>query len=432
VPLSDLSAWRAKGAFVATLTVDRNATAIDGVVFGSITAAVEQARRDRLDATPGRGTCRITIDVAAGRYLGSTTEPVVGNVTERWPITLDVPDITVRGAYRIDLDAGGRPTGPAPEAAAGSVLDATPALRIVGASTQTGLPEEFFLVDATDSSGGHGAVIEGFVMRSGHAAGDITVGGKGVLAMRARNVVVRGNSFEGNFSERVDLRAGSGTVERNFSSGPGDTCDICIAGPGQFTVRANTLVQGGIPGVLIVPTTVLPVPASVTQFVLPPAAVVTVEVENNAVSGHQRVPVGTAFRVATVGINAPNVLGTSIISFTRNRATGNRFGLIVEAGFPVAGSALRGDVVVTTAGNEFTANCQNDLLVTLTRHTTGLGLANAPYLRNSTFALNLGSDLSWTSAWYAHLAGQGNTLSVNGTPVAPDRRNAYDAQRVCS
>jgi hypothetical protein len=291
--------------------------------------------------------------------------------------------------------------------------------------------EPLVIVNSEQGVGGHNVTIEGFIMRSGHDATSTTGGGKGVLALRATQLVLRGLSFEGNFTERVDLRAGSALVERNFSTGPGETCDICVAGPGQFVVRSNTLDQGGIPGVLVVPATQLPVPNGVSQYELPAEATVDVEIVSNEIRHHQRTPVGTAIRVATVGINAPNVVGTTVASVRDNWVHDNRFGFIIEAGFPVAGSALRGDAIITTRGNRFSASCQRDLLVSLSRHTTGLGLANAPYLRNSRYLLDLGVDVPWGAAWFANPDGLGNSLVVNGATIPNGRLTAYDASRTC-
>ncbi|MBL8960612.1 MAG: hypothetical protein JNJ98_12225, partial [Gemmatimonadetes bacterium] len=302
-----------------------------------------------------------------------------------------------------------------------------------GTTNATRYSQPLIVVDADGDRLGHDAHIEGFVFRSGHADGVTTTGGVGVLSLRATGLEVIGNSFEGNFTERVDVRSGGALVERNYSSGPGGTCDICINGPGtSFVVRSNTLVEGGIPGVLVLPALVLPLPPGLTQVVPPPVSSTSVLIDNNDASGHQSIPVGTAYRIGALGNGAPGTQGNLSVTLTRNRASNNRFGLIVEAGFPVAGAALRGDISVTTSANTFTASCQADLLVSLSRHTTGLGLGTLPYLRNSTYSLALGPDLPFTSAWYAHPAGLGNTLRVNGVDIPPGARAPYDATKVCS
>lgn len=431
VPISALAGVQKSRGYATEITVDPSARPVDGVRYRRITDALAAVRQVRQSLSAGGGgACRITITVLPGTFVG-TTASTSDSTLERLPLMLDVPNVTLQGSYAMALDSAGRPVGAAP-AGAGTTLTANPPLTVVGGTTQTGVSEPLIIVNAEGGAGGNGVIIRGFVFRSGHSASDATVAGKGILAMRAVGLEVRDNSFEGNFTERVDLREGSAIVERNFSTRPGGTCDICLAGPGQFLVRANKLEQGGIPGVLVVPATLLPVPAGIAQTLLPEAATVNAEIVNNEISRHQRTPVGTAVRVAAVGINAPNVAGTTVMTVRDNYIHDNRFGMIVEAGFPVAGSRLRGDVIFASSGNRVTASCQASLLVSFSRHTTGLGLANAPYLRDSRFSLTLGGDVPWSEAWYASVDGMGNTLEVNGTPVTAGRKAQYVASRVCT
>lgn len=425
--LSELSA---RGGHVARLIVDRETPRINGVVFRRITDAIAEARRIRQSATVIGEGCRITIQVSPGTYVGTTGTPTDSTV-EQLPLVMNMSRVSLIGAYEIPA-SGGRAMGPSTSARV-SVLTASPALAIAGGTTNaTRYSEPILIVDADGSSGGNGVRIEGFVFRSGHTASTPT-GGVGVLSLRATGLEVVGNSFEGNFTERVDVRSGGALIERNFSNGPGGTCDICINGPGtEFVVRGNTAVDGGIPGVLVMPAIILPLPPGFVQVAPPAISNTTVLIDNNDVSGHQSVPVGTGFRVTAMGNGAPDTQGNMQITFTRNRASNNRFGLIVEAGFPVTGGALRGNISLTTSGNTFLNSCQTDLLVSLSRHTTGLGLATLPYLRNSTYTLALGADLPFTAAWYAHPTGLGNTLVVGGAEVSPGTRIAYDATKVCN
>lgn len=427
-----LGALTARGGHVARLLVDREIPRVPGVVFRRITDALAEARRIRQRSTVQGSGCPVTIIVSAGTYVGTTGTPADSTI-EQLPLVIDMPRVRLLGLYEMPLTAAERATGPANTARA-SILVASPPLATGGGTTNaTRYSEPMIVVTAEGSEGGHGAHIEGFVFRSGHASGISTTGGVGVLSLRATGLEVVGNSFEGNFTERVDVRSGGALVERNYSSGPGGTCDICINGPGTtFVVRGNTLLDGGIPGVLVLPALVLPLPAGFTQVVTPAVSTTVVTIDNNDVSGHQAVPVGTAYRVAAMGNGAPNTQGDVRVTLTRNRAANNRFGLIVEAGFPVAGGVLRGDITLTTSDNTFINSCQADLLVSLSRHTAGLGLATLPYLRNATFTLNLGTDLSFASAWYAHPAGLGNTLRVGGVDVAPATRAPYDANKACT
>ena len=350
---------------------------------------------------------------------------------ERLPFVIDVPAVTVRGAFRMQVDGEGRATGVGSGDAA-TIIVPTPALLPPNAPAAS---EPIFIVNGhPGGSRGDGTVIEGFVFRSGRDSTATVVGGQGVFAMRVGDLVVRANRFDGGFSEEVDLRASSGTVERNYLVGRATTCDVCLSGPGAFIVRDNRLVgPGGVPGILSTPANILAVPAIVEQFVLPPTSLVTGVVVNNDVRGHLSKPVGAGIRVAAVGIGAPDVAGTSRFTITQNTLTGNTFGIILEGGFPVAGTGLRGDIEALVSGNTITQSCQNDVLVTLSRHATGLGQPNPypSYLRNSLYTLTLGTDISWSSVWVAHPAGFGNVLTVNGQVVDNITRTSYDAARVC-
>ncbi|MEP6762995.1 MAG: Ig-like domain-containing protein [Gemmatimonadaceae bacterium] len=434
VELPDLAAHRAHGDYVAVLTVDRTSAEIgDSIHFRTITDALASARAVRVKRSETESAvCRITINVAAGTQSGSTaasTDPTF----ERFPIVIDVPKISVVGAFRMEVDAQARATGVSTNGAA-TIIVPTPALIIPGTTSQTAVSEEIFVVNShVNGSKGDDAIIEGFIMCSGHAVGDTVRGGQGVLALRAQNLTIRGNKFEGNFTERIDLRASSGTVERNHSSGLGVTCDICLAGPGSFVVRDNRIMEGGgVPGVLMVPATLLPVPTIIEQFTLPDQASIIATITNNEVRGHQSVPVGVGIRVGAMGVFAPNVVGSSTATISGNSLVNNRFGIILEAAFPVIGGSLRGDLDITTSGNTFSGSCENNFYVAFARHATGLGLNTQAYLKNSTYKLTLGTDVPFASAWYANPAGNGNTLIVNGATIANGTKHSYDTARLCS
>jgi hypothetical protein len=126
------------------------------------------------------------------------------------------------------------------------------------------------------------------------------------------------------------------------------------------------------------------------------------------------------------------VAGLARVEARDNLLVSNTFAMIVEAAFPVRNTLLKGDIELTLHGNTFLSSCQNHLLVSLSRHTTGLGLTNFPYLQNSNFTLNLGGDIAWENVWYSHPSGFGNTLTVDGAVIPNGSRNAYDAARTCT
>jgi hypothetical protein len=425
LPTASRAGHESHGDYVAHLSVDAAGAEGDGIHFRRIGDAVAAARATRVaQGEQRRGACRITIDVAAGLYRGGIAP--AGPGLEQFPIVIDVPDVTLHGAFDMVLDGDGRATGASATGAA-STLAAVPPLLTIGQYS-----EPIVFVDG-DPNGfrGDGVVIEGFWFQAGHGGTEV-VGGAAIISLRVTDLVIRLNRFDGGFSESIDLRASDGRVERNHRSGGGGTCDICLAGPGVYHAEGNRTLAGGIPGILIVPATLIPVPPGIVQYQLPAAATVTATVVNNEVRDHLKKPVGAGIRVAAIGVNAPNVAGTSRVAAHDNVLINNNFAMIVEGGFPVVNTLRRGDVDLALGGNTFLNSCQNDFLVSLSRHTTGLGITNAPYLLNSSYSLTLAGDIAWEDVWYAHPAGFGNALTVDGVPIAHGNNTAFDPALTCS
>ena len=128
-------------------------------------------------------------------------------------------------------------------------------------------------------------------------------------------------------------------------------------------------------------------------------------------------------------MGAPDVRGSILAIVQDNILLRNRFGVMVHGAFPVADTELRGDVNLTLGDNIFEGSCQADLLVAFSRHQTGLGIdaKPRPFLLNSTFTLTLNGNLDWDDAWFAHPAGFGNALVVDGQTIPNGSRNFYDA-----
>ncbi|MEP6508807.1 MAG: hypothetical protein ABJC63_11325 [Gemmatimonadales bacterium] len=432
--VSQLAEHKSHGDYLARLEVTPSSTPGDSVHFIRITDALAAARAGRIArGETDKAACRITIAAPAGTFKGSTA-PSADPTFERFPLVIDVPDITLQGALKMQVDAAGRATGVS-EGGAVTTLAPSPALNVTNGGTQTGVSEPLVIVTGKPSGPkGNGAVIEGFVLQSGRGPDVTPVGGQGIFGLRAIDLVIRGNRFEGGFTETMDLRASSALVERNHLSGLGGSCDICLAGPGDYVARGNRILgPGGIPGITVTPPVVFPVPETVEQYTLPTTALTTAALLNNEVVGHVQKPVGVGLRVEGIGNGAPDVAGPTEVTMTGNNLVGNTWGIIVHAAFPVAGTKLRGDISLTTSGNTISKSCQNDLLVTLARHVTSLGISQLtrPYSVNSTYKLNLGPDVQWDKAWYAHPAGYGNTLLLNGEPLANGAFNAYNATKVC-
>ena len=421
IDLPALAGHRAHGDYVSTLYVSHQAEpSDDGVHFTTISAALASAAASR--AAAGElvaGACRITILVSPGTYQG--TVGTASGTLEHFPLIVDVPDVTLRGALVMALDADGRATG---ESTTGeeTVLAPVEPLPFVDL-----LSTPIIVANGhPGGSAGNGLVVEGFVFQSGHPPLVAPGGGQAVLTLRATSVTIRGNRVEGGFTESFDLRAGSGAVIENHLSGTAGTCDVCLAGPGTYGVRGNRLLAGGIPGIGATPLVNLAVPPGVEPYVLPATAEVWVDIRNNEVRDHQRTPVGVGIRMDAVGVGAPNVHGSVHAVVQDNLVVNNRFGMIVHAAFPVANTLRRGDVELTLGGNVFQGTCEANLYVAFSRHTFGLGLpTNSVRLQNSTFRLTLNGDVSWNDAWFYHPAGFENTLVVDDTEIANGARHFY-------
>lgn len=418
------------GDHIAQFVVDKSSDDIgDGIHFGRIGDAIAAARAVRVARDEQEtAACRITIVVTAGVYRGSisqSTDPTF----ERFPLVIDVPDVTLQGAMEMQIDASGRATGVSVNDGV-TTLVASPALVSV-----LNFSESLLAVNGhPDGFKGNGAIVEGFAFQSGHAGVDALIGGLGVLSLRVRDLVVSGNRFEAGFSESVDLRASSGRVDRNHLGGGGGTCDICLAGPGDYEAEGNRLLAGGIPGILVAPAVGLRVPEGrdIEAYVLPTSATVNARLVNNEVRDHLRLPVGVGIRVAAIGVGAPDVAGTAHVGAYDNVLVNNRFAMMVEAAFPMPNTLRKGDIDLTLHGNVLSASCQNNFLVSFSRHRTALGLNNDPYLLNSSYTLSLGGDIAWDDVWYSHPAGFGNTLTVDGVVIPNGSRVAYDGARTCS
>ena len=417
-----LAAHLEHGDYVTRILVSRDRTTPDDEVhFRRITSALASVRNGRL----ARGeltsaACPISIEVAAGIYRGTVASPAPPDL-EQFPIVVDVPDIALRGAMMMERDAAGRATGNAVEGIETVLTPESPLPVVAAVSTPIILANGH-----PGGSAGNGLRVEGFVFQSGHDPA-VSGGGQGVFSMRVSGLTVVGNRFERGFTESVDLRASSGSVLVNHLSGGAGTCDMCLAGPGVYRAAGNRLLAGGIPGITTSAVVGLPVRPEVEPYVLPASAETWSVVENNEVRDHQRVPVGVGIRVEAVGTGAPGVRNTVRSVIRNNLLVNNRFGLMVHAGFPVAGTELKGDAEVTLEGNLIQGSCQAKLLVALARHQRVLGLNNNfPYLLNSTFTLSLGN-LPWSEVWFGHPAGFGNTLVIDGVPMDHGSRQFYSA-----
>jgi hypothetical protein len=166
------------------------------------------------------------------------------------------------------------------------------------------------------------------------------------------------------------------------------------------------------------------VPAGVEPFVLPPFAATSADIGNNEVRDHRSRTVSGAIRL--IGAGPGDVRGSIHVTVHDNLLVNNMFGVILDAGFPVAGTRLKGDIDLTVGHNDIRRSCQTDLFMTFSRHASGLGLEEDAYLLNSTYRLTLDGNVPFSDAWFDNPPGLGNTLIVNGSVIGHRTRQFFD------
>jgi hypothetical protein len=402
-----------QGDYLTSLAVSHTSgTPEDATHFHRIGDALAAARAGRLARGELRSAaCRITITVGPGVFHG-TGVPNGNRSLELYPLMVDVPDITLRGALAMQVDAGGRATG-RNLAPLGTTLALQP--------EADGFAAPLIVANAhPGGAAGHGLTVEGFAFESGNG------GGFAVLSVRVRGLVIQGDRFEAGFGVTLDLRATHARIVRNVMSGT-IGCDMCLAGPGVYQVTGNRLVGGLVAheGIIVAPVADLGVPPGVEPFVLPPFAAVSADIGNNEVRDYRLRTVSGAIRLFAGG--PAQVSGLTSVTVHDNLLVHNMFGLILDAGFPVAGAKLKGDIDLTLHNNDIRRSCQTDLFMTFSRHSTGLGQGDDAYLLNSTYRLTLNGDLPFRDAWFDNPPGLGNELVVDGVVIGHRTRRSFDA-----
>lgn len=419
------------GDYVTSLYVDKQGTSGDGVHFKRITRAVRAADSTRRANKEKRAAaCRITIMVAAGTYHGSYY--TTNDTLETLPVFIGVPDITLRGALPMPLDAESRALG---SSAVGASIIAPD--RPMIPNLQFGPTAEALVVVADDVTGyhGNGAIVENFRFRSGHNPAGSTAGGIGIGVLRVQDVIVRGNHFEPAVYTAIDSRASTATLASNYGRRLGSGCNLCIGGPGNYKITGNRMIEGGFVGLFLAPVAVRPnhpMGMNLDAIVVPaysaPLVVANVAtISNNDISNHRGNAQGSGagIRLLSWVFDAPASSQSSVIRLEGNTLRHNVVGLIVDANTtPVTSPPLvPGNIDVRLAGNTIGPSCKNSLLVSFTRFSRTLGASSTQaYLSNSTYRLSLGGDTSWSDAWYDNSMGSGNTLLVDGATISPAKR----------
>lgn len=411
LPASALRGHIGHGDYTVDWEVDKTADFTDESHFLRITdalAAADSTRRahgEKLSAF-----CRITITVGPGTYQGAFEASSV-LTDERLPLLIRVPDLTVTGGLRMSLDASNRATDQSLSEA--DVTTLAPNRAMVNTPK---LDAMIVVTYAADGYAGNGITINGFAFASGQPAGSTTNGGYGIFSMQVKDLVVSGNRFAPLIHTAIDLRATSATVQRNHARGLGASCGFCFAGPGNYQVRDNTVVNGVRVGMFFVPVIGVAVPAVVTQYTPQASEAITADVTNNSITDHTRHNVGLATGIRILSAGVAGVTQSSTITLSNNSVLRNSFGVMVDGGFGVAGT--RGDAVVTLSGNAIAQSCRTDLLLAFSGPNRALNTnSNSNHVENSTYTITRGGNVSDARTWIDHPAGWGNTLIVDGSTV---------------
>jgi hypothetical protein len=381
----------------------------DATHFHRIGDALAAARAGRLARRELQSAaCRITITVGPGVFQGRGV-PTENRFLEVYPLMVDVPDITLRGALVMEVK-GGRATG----------KNLAPlATTLARQPEANGFAAPLIVANAhPGGSAGHGLTVEGLQFESGNG------GGFAVLSLRVRRLVLQGNRFLGGFSVTLDLRATHALIARNQLKGT-IGCDMCLAGPGAYQVTGNRLlgVSTG-EGILVVPAASLGVPAGVEPFVVPAFAAVSADIGNNEVRDHRTRTISAAIRL--LGVTAPDVRGAVHVTAHDNLLVNNMFAVILDAGRPEFSTKPRADMDLTLGHNNIQRSCQTSLYMTFAGPETGLGENDGAYVLNSTYRLTLGGNLRFSDAWFDNPPGLGNTLIVDGSVIAHRTRQFFD------
>lgn len=386
--------------------------------FRRITDAVAQARLIWQVNT----NSKIEIWVKPGTYVGrhSNTDPNI----EDLPIRLDVPNLKLKGSTSMLLDDDDLPTGEI-EAGKESLLKADPPL----AANQSLLiiaPKDPVLT-------GQGSEVSKLSFDVGN--GPSVVRGTAISVESVQDFTIRSNYVTGGGDAGIRTRASSGKIQGNYITEVGGGT-IILAGsessPASVIFSGNRSVNNFFGGVVLNGSAITD--ASFDRL----SAVVA----DNDLSDSNANPVagqGFGIRVIVVRHDPPNqgTSGNVTATISRNRITNNKFGFLIDAGFPYrtfGGSPdirlHNGKVNLALEDNEVVGNLQATALISFTRNSATLipsQLSQWKYLERSTFDIT-DSDGNLNGYWFDHPVSDPidgrtlqNTLSINGVEIPNGR-----------
>jgi hypothetical protein len=405
-----------------------------GNPFRTITKAVERAREVRsVCADP------ITIHVGPGDYPGSF--PVGSSTVETLPITIDIPDLELRGSTILDMDNRDLPRGTSSSATT---------LAITGNSDE--LTAMIFI--ASDSGQTNRVTVAGFVLDASGGTDPNTVG---IAIDRVQDFIVRGNIVTGlpgpwgpgNLEVGISTRAASGLIEGNYVTnnliGVGPTGGNA-AFPANVTVKGNraagnTLAGLDLPGTGDTAYPFNPRPESTTREIFD--TFVGVATGNDFSNNLGNVGLTGSHRDAA-GIRLGHQTAQSLASASRVTATindntinGNAIGVVIDAQDVLRPRPYSGSMTATFANNLITNSVTTPALVTFTHFYAALDqqqlvvsecCVSFEYLQNSTHIITHTGELD--GLWIDHPVRDPidcrtlcNALQINGEGIPRGTRS---------
>jgi len=359
-------------AFAASLHLHVRASAGDGgdgsalLPFNDLVSAVDAGRQN------------------ASRYSEITISVEPGEYTIRRTIQLDY-SVKLQGSAIPVFDADGWPTDTS-QPGSETILKAAESL---------GNSPVLLVTAAADASNVAGVSVAGFtVVGTARQTSQATVIIQKAQGFAVSEVLVNSN---GAFSG-VYILAASGAIKKSYVSGA-ITCGICLGAgnevsPATVDIVQNRLVQNGS-GALLLAGTAYPLPEI--------GDLLTVRVLNNDLSRHTTGNQGFGIRIFTTGtvVPMPQTSGSVIAKINGNRIADNRYGLIIDAGFPrrnIAGTCgdtrrFTGRIAVKFHDNVVARSAVTPALLTFTRaqvflNPTGSPLSAWQYLHGASFSID--------------------------------------------
>lgn len=329
---------------------------------------------------------------------------------------VDVPDLTIHGAFVMGLDGAGRATGEG----VGSTSSTLAMSDHLDDDEVAGNNLRMFIVNGhPKGAAGNGFTLDGFIIQGGNVQ---DARRQVILSLRVNDLRVTGNRFEGGLIAAIDLRGTAAVISTNYlTSG---ACALCLAGAGNYTVTANRIVGGGEDAIFVNGMVLLDTP-DIEPYDPPELATTFADIGNNDVRNYQNPPVAAGIRLGSYGPNGSSVMTSIHAHIHDNLVVNNTFGMIFEAGFPDPSGPRKGDMDIELGNDEFSGNCQANVYLAFARHITGLIPDGGPYLLRTIRRLELGNDLRLEDLWYANPPGLGNKLFVNGRLVPNAIRTFY-------